>query len=206
MTTNRRINLAKLVAIAGFLALLSTTYYLRGEVLALNQIRFSADDTRAKYELERAAKSYPEQVARHAVELKNYEIQIDYYDEMMKLYREDYEGYVKRIKDEYRPPQLPNRPEPPTPPAFRREFERINAAFRSRKYQYFRVVGVLNWIAWGAAIALVGGVLYLLMFDVDGQRWFYVVVLVLSFVFLIGPAFHSILSAIVGFLAAPRLT
>ena len=61
----------------------------------------------------------------------------------------------------------------------------------------------MNWIAWLAALLLVGSLLYLLMFDTEGKRIFYVVLLLLSFVFMIGPSFHSIMSAIVGFLRAP---
>ena len=45
----------------------------------------------------------------------------------------------------------------------------------------------------------------LLMFDVNGQRWHYLVALVISFVFLIGPAFHSIMTGIIGFLEEPGI-
>jgi len=41
------------------------------------------------------------------------------------------------------------------------------------------------------------------MFESGNQRLIYLAVLLLSFVFMIGPAFHSILSAIVGILKAP---
>ena len=50
---------------------------------------------------------------------------------------------------------------------------------------------------------LVGGLVYLLMFDADGQRWHYLAAMVISFVFLIGPAFHSIITGIIGFLQEP---
>lgn len=43
------------------------------------------------------------------------------------------------------------------------------------------------------------------MFETGNQRMLYLAVLILSFVFMIGPAFHSIMSAIVGFLQAPLL-
>jgi len=42
-------------------------------------------------------------------------------------------------------------------------------------------------------------------FDGGNQRAFYLAVLILSFVFMIGPSFHSIMSAIVGFLHAPPI-
>ena len=56
----RDIAVAKLGALLGFLVLLSTSYHLRTEVLALNRIRFSADDARADYELKRLQETYPE--------------------------------------------------------------------------------------------------------------------------------------------------
>ena len=52
---------------------------------------------------------------------------------------------------------------------------------------------------------LVGGLVYLLMFDANGQRWHYLVALTISFVFLIGPAFDSIITGIIGFLEEPRI-
>jgi|TARA_B110001454_G_C12413987_1_gene306441 hypothetical protein len=55
-----------------------------------------------------------------------------------------------------------------------------------------------------AALSLVGGLLYLLMFDVEGKRIFYIIILVLSFVFMTGPSCHSIMSAVAGFLQAPH--
>ncbi len=205
MNMARRIILAKALVILGFLVLLSTTYQLRTEVLALNRIHFSADNARAAYDLERMKQTYPERIDRHEVEIKNYELQLKHYKEMLQLYQDNYEEYVQRVKDKYQPPRLPIKPQPPDSPKIQETLAKINTDFRARKYHYFQVVSILNWIAWGAAIALIGGLLYLLMFDVEGQRWFYVVILVLSFVFLIGPAFHSILSAIVGFLRAPSL-
>ena len=204
MTSPRRIVLAKTSVLLGFLALLSTTYYLRSEVLALSRIRFSADDARARYELERMKLAFPDRLERHRVETKNYELQLEHYKEMLDLYRKDYGAYVQRLKDAYQPPQLPVRPQPPDTPEFQETLAQINTDFRARKYHYFRITGALNGAAWAAAMALVGGLLYLLLFDVEGQRWLYGVVLVLSFVFLIGPSFHSILSAIIGFLAAPH--
>ena len=203
MTSPRRIVLAKTSSIVGFLALLSTTYYLRSEVLELSRIRFSADDARARHELERMKQAYPERLERLRVETKNYELQLEHYKEMLELYQKDYDAYAQRLKDKYQPPQLPVRPQPPDAPDFQETLAQINADFRARRYHYFRVTGALNGVAWAAAMALVGGLLYLLLFDLEGQRWLYGVLLVLSFVFLIGPSFHSILSAIIGFLAAP---
>ncbi len=203
MGNSRCIGLAKVVSVVGFLVLLCSTYFLRSEVLTLNAIRFSADETRAKYDLQRLKKDYPHEVERHEVAVKNYELQMKYYQEMLGLYNTDYDVYVKRIKDEYRPPKLPNRPQPPRPPEYTQKLSEIDANFRAQKHHYFQVTSVLNWVAMGAAICLVGGLLYLIMLDTVGGRLIYLATLLLSFVFMIGPSFHSIISAVVGFLKAP---
>lgn len=203
MCGTRCTGLAKVIAISGFLVLLTTTYYLRTEVLTLNKIRFSADETRAEYEIDQLQKDYPDAVHRHEVALKNFDLQMEHYQEMLSLYQTDYDAYVQRIKDEYVPPRLPNRPSPPRPPEYTKKLTEINAQFRARKHHYFAVTSRLNWVAWLAALGLAGGLLYLIMFDTAGPRLIYFVTLVLSFVFMIGPSFHSIISAIVGFLEAP---
>ena len=204
----RGCTIAKLCVLGGFLVLLSSSYYLRTEVLALNRIRFSADEARADFELKRLREAGPERQERYQVELKNYQLQVEHYEKMSQLYREDLVKYLELTKDQapmQTAPQLPIRPQPPEPPEVREKLAQINMEFRTRKYQYFVATGILNWAAWAAALALAGGLLYLLLFERDGPRLIYLAVLVLSFVFLIGPSFHSILSAIVGFLEAPRV-
>ena len=203
MSSPRCLGLAKVSAILGFLVLLCSTYYLRSQVLTLNKIGFSADQTRAEYEMAQLKENFPNEQQRYEVAKKNYELQTKHYEEMLALYQTDYDAYVKRIKDEYRPPQLPNKPQPPRPPEYTQKLSEINAEFRAHKYHYFEATSVLNWVALAAALCLVGGLLYLIMFDMANGRLVYFFALVLSFVFMIGPAFHSILSAIVGFLEAP---
>ncbi|OHB72068.1 MAG: hypothetical protein A2V70_20850 [Planctomycetes bacterium RBG_13_63_9] len=203
MCNSRCLGLAKVISIAGFLVLLCSTYYLRSEVLTLNKIRFSADQTRSEYELQQLKEDYPHEKERYAVAQKNYQLQREHYEEMLNLYQTDYNSYVKRLKDHYHPPRLPDRPQPPRPPEFQQKLAQIDAQFRARKHHYFETTSVLNWVALGAAICLVGGLLVLIMFDTGNGRLIYFVTLLLSFVFMIGPSFHSIISAIVGFLEAP---
>ena len=203
MSETRRIGTAKVVSLVGFLVLLSSTYYLRSEVLTLNKIRFSSDETRAEYDLAQVKKDFPHEKERYEASVKNYELQMKHYQEMLDLYTTDYDAYVKRIKDKYKPPQLPTKPRPPRPPEYNQKLSEINTQFRARRHHYFEATSVLNWVAWAAALALVGGLLYLIMFDLANGRLIYFVTLVLSFVFMIGPSFHSIISAIVGFLQAP---
>jgi hypothetical protein len=135
--------------------------------------------------------------------MKNYELQTEHYRTMLDLYENDYEEYVKRIKDKYVLPPAPRAPNRPDDPEVAEQLHEVNTDFRKRKNQYFAASSRLNWFACGAALMLVGGLVYLLMFDQDGQRWHYLAAMVISFVFLIGPAFHSIITGIIGFLQEP---
>jgi bacteriorhodopsin len=85
------------------------------------------------------------------------------------------------------------------------QLAQINAEFRAQQFHYFDSTSALNWVCCASALVLVGGLLSLIMFDTGSVRAFYLAVLVLSFVFMIGPSFHSIMSAIVGFLHAPSV-
>ncbi|MFG0334821.1 MAG: hypothetical protein ACF8TS_15810 [Maioricimonas sp. JB049] len=205
MSGRRSLLAARLMSLAGFLTLLVCTYWLRSEVLALSHLRFSADEVRAAYDLQQLKDSYADRVNHYQAEVQNYELQREHYREMLDLYRTDYDAYVQRIEDKYVPPSLPRAPSKPTPPEISEQLYEINTNFRIRKNRYFELTSRLNWVACVAALMLVGGLLWLLMFDMDGQRWLYLAALVLSFVFLIGPAFHSILSGIIGFLEEPRV-
>ena len=202
--SQRNLSIVKLCSVAGFLVLLSSTYYLRSEAVRLNEIRFRADDTVARYNLEQHTANHDQRVAEYAAHQKHFEIQQEYYREMLELFENDYDAYVQRLKDKYRPPNLPNQPQPPTDPEIEEQLYEINAEFRTQKYTYFKKLTVLNWIACAAALVLVGCLLLLLMFDTNG-RLFYLAVLVISFVFMIGPSFHSILSTVIGFLESPSV-
>jgi hypothetical protein len=195
----------KCVTILAFMVTLSTTYYLRSEVLELNRIRFSSENLRAEESLRELKESYPLRLDEHAVQTKNYELQMEHYQEMLELYRTDYDKYVTRLKDEYEPPQLPAKPHRPRSPELSDQLATINAQFRAQQFRYFDSTSGLNWVCCVSALVLVGGLLCLLMFEVGNQKFYYLAILVLSFVFMIGPSFHSIMSAIVGFLNAPTV-
>ena len=199
----RAITIAKLITIVAFMITLSATYYLRSEVLTLNKIRFSADNVRAEDHLREMTESYPVRLAAYEVQLKHYELQTDHYNQMLQLYGTDYDEYVRRLKDKYEPPRLPRKPSKPVSPELSDQLGKINADFRAQQYHYFDSTSRLNWITCASALVLVGGLLFLTMFETGNQRLMYLVVLLLSFIFMIGPSFHSIMSAIVGFLNAP---
>jgi hypothetical protein len=103
----RHLTIAKCVTVVAFMVTLSTTYYLRSEVLALSRIRFSAENLQAEENIKQLKESYPVRVAEHEAATRQYELQMDHYEEMLHLYRTDYDGYVQRLKDKYQPPDLP---------------------------------------------------------------------------------------------------
>jgi len=195
----------KVVTVIAFMVTLCATYCLRAEVLKLNRIRFSSENLRAEESLREMRESYPARLAEYEAQMKNYELQMRHYEEMLKLYRTDYSEYVRRTKDEYRVPQHPRKPEKPRSPELSDQLARANAEFRAQQLHYFDSTGVLNWVCCASSLTLAGGLLLLTMFEAGNQRVLYLVVLALSFVFMIGPSFHSIISAIVGFLRAPSV-
>ena len=135
--------------------------------------------------------------------MKNYELQLKHYEKMLDLYSKDYEGYLKLVQGKTAPPpppQMPQRPEAPLPAELEQRMAELQVEFRQQKFHYFQTATTLNWVAWTAALGLCGGLLYLLMFDLEGQRVFYAVVLVVSFVFMIGPVMQWLLAGIVGLL------
>jgi len=198
------IAIAKYTTIAAFLVLLFSTYYLRAQVLKLNTIRLSSENIRTEEVRREAEESLPLRQKEYELRMAHYETEQKHYEDMLDLYRTDYEEYVKRTKDKFAPPRMPQKPTKPISPELSDKLVEVGAKFRDQQYHYFSSTSKLNWIACIAALSLVGGLLYLLMFDVEGKRIFYIIILVLSFVFMIGPSFHSIMSAVAGFLQAPH--
>ena len=198
------IKLAKFITIISFLVLLFSTYFLRSKVLELNTIRMSSQNVMAEETEKNLNNSLPQRTKEYENKLKQYEIQKKHYDEMLDLYQSDYEEYVKRIKDKFVPPRMPPNPVKPLSAEISDEMQKISIEFRKKQSHYFESTSKMNWVSCVAALTLVGGLLYLLLFDLQGKRLFYMVLLVLSFIFMIGPSFHSLMSALAGFLQAPQ--
>ena len=198
------IKIAKFITIISFLVLLFSTYFLRSKVLELNTIRMSSQNVMAEETEKNLNNSLPQRTKEYENKLKQYEIQKKHYDEMSDLYQSDYEEYVKRIKDKFVPPRMPPNPVKPLSPEISDEMQKISIEFRKKQSHYFESTSKMNWVSCVAALTLVGGLLYLLLFDLQGKRLFYMVLLVLSFIFMIGPSFHSLMSALAGFLQAPQ--
>jgi len=201
---NKNIKVAKFVTIIAFLALLFSTYYLRSQVLKLNTIRMSSQNIMTAQARKDLSESLPVRQKEYEAKLGQYEIENKHYEEMLDLYKSDYEEYVKRLKDNFVPPRMPRSPVKPVSPELSDEMQKIGIEFREQQSNYFNSTSKLNWISCLAALSLVGGLLYLLMFDPEGKKIFYLVLLVMSFVFMIGPSFHSLMSALAGFLQAPQ--
>ena len=198
------LNLAKGLSILGFLCLLSSTYLLRSEVLELNEIRFSSESLKSDEAMRELKENHPLRVQEYEVQKKNHDLKMEHYQEMLDLYQTDYDEYARRIKDKYNPPLLPSKPQPPRPPEVGQKLAETTLDFRKQQHKYFKMTKQLNLVSLFSALLLVGGLLFLLMFDKGKERILYLSVLALSFFFMIGPSFHSILSAIVGFLQAPN--
>lgn len=204
-STKSLIVIAKLGAIAGFLLLVFGTYTLRSKVLVLSEIRFSADNVRVENDIEQMQEAFPTRLEEYAASLKQYELQMEHYEEMLNLYQNDYDAYVQRLEDKYKVPRMPTAPNKPRSPEISRQLYEINADFRREKHDYFEEAIGLNRVATVAAMMLVGCLIFLMMFDSESPRWHYLVALVISFVFLIGPSFHSIMTGLIGILEAPSL-
>ena len=200
----KNIKVAKFVTIISFLVLLFSTYYLRAQVLKLNNIRMSAQSIMTVEARKNLEDSLPTKQKEYEAQMSQYEIEKKHYDEMLGLYKTDYEEYVKRLQDKFVPPRMPQSPNKPINPELSKNLQEKSIEFREQQSSYFNSTSKLNWISCLAALSLVGGLLYLLMFDPEGKKIFYLVLLVISFIFMIGPSFHSLMSALVGFLQAPH--
>lgn len=205
MSAERRIVAAKILSIGGFLVLLLITYWLRSEVLSLSRIHFSADQKKVELEQIRNKESFPDRQKQYEVSLKNYDIQMKHYEKMMAVYEKDLDEYAELTQNQLEPPQFPIRPSPPIDPEVQDQFRNIQTEFVLRRHHYFVVSEYGNMLAGAAALSLVGGLLYLLMFDLNSNRLFYFMTLVLSFIFLIGPSLQSVMSAVIGLMHAPHI-
>jgi len=203
MAVESRLNTAKICCLTGFLILLATTYWLRSEVLGLTRIRFSADERRVELERKQNRESFADRQKEYEIAQKNYDLQLKHYEKLMALYEQDFEAYTRLPRENLAVPQIPSHPVTPTSPEITDQFREIQIDFVLRRYRYFTVSEIGNWIACCAAVLLVGGLLYLLLFDAQTNRFVYVASLLLSFVFLIGPSFHSVLSVVIGLLKGP---
>lgn len=205
MSPEKQIVAAKTCALVGFLTLIVISYWLRSEALGLSRIHFSADEKKMEFEGERTKASFPERQKQYEVSLKNHDLEVKHYEKLMEVYQRDLEAYAELTKNQLHPPLLPQHPDPPRSPEVEDQFRSIQAQFVQRKYRFFVISEYGNWGACLGALLLAGGLMYLLMFDVNSNRLYYFLALVFSFVFLIGPALQSVITTFIGLMHGPSL-
>ena len=193
---NKAIIASKAVVIICMACLLLTTYMLRSQVLSLINSIIDGEDIVEVELMDRFEASEPDRKAAYEAALGRYEIQMKRYRELLNLYQKDPEAYARQTR-EGRPvgaPPVPFKPEPPQTPEVQQQLAETNAEFRQTRQRYFKNAKRLNMFVGLCAIGLIGGLLFLIMFDPEKSRLAYLVVLVVSFVFVIGPALHSVVS------------
>ena len=197
--------IAKPLVVFSFVTTLFATYFMRSEMLSLNKLRYAAEKMNAEFAVKEAEESFPQKLQRHEVELKNYRLQIENFEKQLKLYQTDYEAYVRTNKSgSVQPPKLPFFPDKPRPPSYRQEILQLQSQFRGQQLDYYSKSQTMNWILCASAMLLTGSLVFLILFETGAQKIAYLAVLVVSFVFMIGPSFHSILTALIGILEPPR--
>lgn len=205
MANERLLTVAKYFAILCFLVLLSLTYANRAGVVTLNAIRSSGDATLAAHDLERSDELYADRVEAYEVAVEFYDLQLEFYRRKMEEFREDPESFIASNQNSYRNP-YPRPPYKPTKPLeleVQKQLLDISLQFRQERHEYFTRLAGYNLIAASTAILLCLSLLYLTMFDDSKGRIFYIALLIVALVFFIGPAFHTIMTGIVGGMRPP---
>ncbi|MDP6858321.1 MAG: hypothetical protein QF426_00740, partial [Verrucomicrobiales bacterium] len=85
----KNIKVAKFVTIISFLVLLFSTYYLRSQVLKLNNIRMSSQNIMTDQARKDLSESLPTRLKEYQTKLGQYEIEKKHYEEMLDLYKTD---------------------------------------------------------------------------------------------------------------------
>ncbi len=205
MTNERLVVIAKYLAIFCFLVLLSLTYGNRAGVVRLNEIRSSGDAALSAYDLAHSDEIYDQKTEAYNVAIEFYDLQLDFYRRKMEEFRSDPDAFMASNQGSYnRPyPSPPYKPSKPLDLEVQRQLQDISLEFRQERHRYFSRLAQYNMISATAAILLGLSLLYLTMFDDSKGRLFYVAILVVALVFFIGPAFHSVLTGIVGGMRPP---
>ncbi len=192
----KSITAARVITIIAMMFLIATTYYLRSGILAMVNHQIDAQSATAQERLDNFADTAEFRQAEYEAGISRFDVAMSKYKELIELYASDFDAYQIKIGEEANtmPPPLPHRPYRPRKPEVADELAKINEAFRAERESYFSTARALNPVVALAAVALVGSLLYLILFDTNNARILYVILLTLSFIFIIGPAFHSILS------------
>lgn len=188
--------LAKIIVIASMLCLLGTTFVLRAKILTLVNFLMTGQDIVATERMDRFHAAEDDRQSEYVAALARFEIGMEQYRSLLQLYQDDLDAYRKRTNEGRmtQPPPIPEKPRLPRTPEVQRTLAEINSNFRDARNSYFRFATALNGFVAVCALLLIGGLLFLMFFDASNGRLMYIVVLAISFVFIIGPAFHSALT------------
>ncbi|MEM1354242.1 MAG: hypothetical protein AAGC44_14755 [Planctomycetota bacterium] len=189
----RAIVAAKIIVIVCMAMLLLTTYMLRSRVLNMVGQYINAENIVAEEQMSRFTSSSKERQQAYEAGLVRYQVQVQRYRDLLDMYENDFETYQQQMRDGRPPmaPPVPTRPNPPRTPEVQEQLAKTHTQFRKTRDSYFATARTLNLLVGLCAIGLIGGILFLIMFDANQPRFAYLVVLVISFVFVVGPALHS---------------
>lgn len=199
---------AKIFVILSLLCLLSTTYFLRSRLLDLVDHLIDGQNVQAQERMDRFRASEEDRQAEYDAALSRFETGKERFRSLLELYQEDLEAYREQTNEGKvtQPPPSPQKPHPPSAPATQQQLAEIHQEFREARTRYFALASGLNSLVGIFSLLLVGGLVFLIFFETSGPRAVYVVILGLSFVFLIGPALHSALTFVAYDLRPPTYT
>jgi hypothetical protein len=190
------LRIAKVTTVLSFLVLLLCTYIVRGQALDLNRMRLSADAARAAEDLATFEATYDDRVAA-------YEMAQEHYRRQVERFRADYDAWLASAQERGMMAPSPLPPRAPQSPEATRRLAEISAEYRAARYTYIEALGGVNGLAALAALVLTTSLLTLVLGDTNPGRWMYLALLGLAFVFMIGPALHSVLTGVMSAMRPP---
>lgn len=206
---------AKTLVIVSFVVLLATTYTMRSQLINLIWHIIKAEDIHLTTQLDRFKEGKATRETEYEINKARFDKAIAEYLEQLRAAalpssndqaKDQASRYALQQQDlaEHTWTQmLSNRPRLGMSPETREQLATVHDDFRRQQMAYFGAARTINWLIGLCAIALVTGILFLLMFEPGANRGAYVVVLVLSFVFFIGPAFYNALHVVAWRLSPP---
>lgn len=186
------------ITVSGFVILLFTVYILRAQVVEITAMKYRVEDESRKVSDRRYEENFELRKKDYELQKQAYQMRVAHYNKMVKRFQEDYDTYRKERHPEA--PIPPRLPEPPSNPEEQKKVRELTTEFIAHRFGFYTTLYILCFVNLLGAAMLVGGIVTLILFERPKGRLAWLGLLVLSFVFLIGPAFHTILSALVGWL------
>jgi hypothetical protein len=209
---HRFLVIPKITVVLSIVGLLATSYFLRWNVLTLINhsmaaAEIAADERAARFREGSQARSeaFAAELARYKLSMEKYLAALTATNKKVEQTPEEQRQAAYREQQQYqRETQVPPKPTLEQSPETRERIATISDQFRQDQVKFFTVATRLNWVVGVMVMLLVGSLLTLIMFDAGGPRVAYVAVLILSFVFFIGPALYSFLAAFAWRMEPPK--